>query len=768
MDMYQEYLALEESVENAKKDAAEKQAYLEKFVRTVTLDNGREITYIYPDLTNVQHRKDSNYKVTADDILIHLRVMSTKPWWEFLDGIIKNTETLNELADSLWLPRGLDPNIYIKFKNKCKPYRDEYDRLDVEKENKVAEQLKKYGFNSVSELERSGLPFQRISEIKTQLQQIRNYYEKQKWKQVIKCAVAFAKTYKDNNITPKPDNYMWIPLDRDYSDPDDVVIDTIRENIKFRRKKIKEAWNTDRQKVAWEIAWLVFGTIAAILVSETWPLGQAVVFEGVSRVTNWAVQEAWNFWEMALKAFWAFEDNWNNRVDPIWASFINWMWFMKRENWELVPRPMGEVAIELVFNIGKNRATFWLLGLWELPIWETIWKYAPQVMKIVTNPYVVASLNNFVISPTFNCAREWTISLIAGWSFWDFKEWFSKQWSAEWSAWWWASKIVGTFVMWKTMEYMWKVVSELNWGEMPSCIQRLSECWQKISTYCNEHSIDIGKLSEKGINKGLQNLVSNYMDAIKEWWKILEPIMTSALFTYNLISTEASPKTIVDRRIAVISDKLRSENDPWMRANYKKMLAKYEGIKKDLQDELLSLNRNTSSEDNDNSSASTWKNPEDGSAYEPWNLGWISAGGDNLDENRIFDDEEIFEEYDNREISEEVGDGGSAYEPWNPEWTIVSEASEKLFEEVRIKEEIELWEDEIKPEDLLEWLPEWAEVEFKDGKWIDKAKSEQEIKVVIKVWDKKKEIIMTVKIEEGKIKIAENADEFLENARMDE
>ena len=93
------------------------------------------------------------------------------------------------------------------------------------------------------------------------------------------------------------------------------------------------------------------------------------------------------------------------------------------------------------------------------------------------------------------------------------------------------------------------------------------------------------------------------------------------------------------------------------------------------------------------------------------------------------------------------------------------------FENVKVKEEVDVPEEkEVEAGDLVEGLPEWATVEFKEWKWVDKMKEreEQEVTVIVKMWEKVKEIVIIVKIEDGKIKIKEKEEEKKEDEEIPE
>lgn len=80
---------------------------------------------------------------------------------------------------------------------------------------------------------------------------------------------------------------------------------------------------------------------------------------------------------------------------------------------------------------------------------------------------------------------------------------------------------------------------------------------------------------------------------------------------------------------------------------------------------------------------------------------------------------------------------------------------EKEMMNVKLKEEIELWEWEIEAKDLLEWLPEGWEAEFVDKKWIDvQKKSKQLVAINIAIWKKNKRIEVIVEVWE-KVKLKE-------------
>ena len=79
-----------------------------------------------------------------------------------------------------------------------------------------------------------------------------------------------------------------------------------------------------------------------------------------------------------------------------------------------------------------------------------------------------------------------------------------------------------------------------------------------------------------------------------------------------------------------------------------------------------------------------------------------------------------------------------------------SEWTEELLKNVKVKESIILpeWDTSISAADLLESLPDGATAEFKDNNWIDKSKTdEQEVTVVVKSWDKIKEITIIATVD---------------------
>ncbi len=89
--------------------------------------------------------------------------------------------------------------------------------------------------------------------------------------------------------------------------------------------------------------------------------------------------------------------------------------------------------------------------------------------------------------------------------------------------------------------------------------------------------------------------------------------------------------------------------------------------------------------------------------------------------------------------------------------------------EVQIKNEIELLDWDVKAWDLVD-LPKWATAEFENGKGIDKEKGgEQEIVVIVKVWDKVERItvVVIVDVENKKIKIDRKEEDKREHKEVE-
>ena len=77
-------------------------------------------------------------------------------------------------------------------------------------------------------------------------------------------------------------------------------------------------------------------------------------------------------------------------------------------------------------------------------------------------------------------------------------------------------------------------------------------------------------------------------------------------------------------------------------------------------------------------------------------------------------------------------------------------AEDEPFKNVKVKKSINLpeWDDQINAKDLLESLPDGAKAEFKDNAWINKSKTdEQEVTVVVRSWDKTKEITIIATVD---------------------
>lgn len=73
------------------------------------------------------------------------------------------------------------------------------------------------------------------------------------------------------------------------------------------------------------------------------------------------------------------------------------------------------------------------------------------------------------------------------------------------------------------------------------------------------------------------------------------------------------------------------------------------------------------------------------------------------------------------------------------------------LEDVEAKEDVKVKKNQkVKPEDLVEWLPEWAEVTYKEWHALNtKEEGMQEAIVVVRLWDETKEISVIVEVEES-------------------
>lgn len=75
------------------------------------------------------------------------------------------------------------------------------------------------------------------------------------------------------------------------------------------------------------------------------------------------------------------------------------------------------------------------------------------------------------------------------------------------------------------------------------------------------------------------------------------------------------------------------------------------------------------------------------------------------------------------------------------------ETNKEKIEKVKLKKELNLWKEKINAEDLITWLPKEWEAIFKDGIWINKKERwEQEITIIIKIWEEIREIQTIIRI----------------------
>ena len=82
-------------------------------------------------------------------------------------------------------------------------------------------------------------------------------------------------------------------------------------------------------------------------------------------------------------------------------------------------------------------------------------------------------------------------------------------------------------------------------------------------------------------------------------------------------------------------------------------------------------------------------------------------------------------------------------------------AEDESFKNVKVKENFSIkWVSSVNAENLIDGLPDGATAEFKDGKWINidlynDDKKPQEVTVIVKIWDKTKEITISAGLDAG-------------------
>lgn len=510
----------------------------------------------------------------------------------------------------------------------------------------------------------------------------------------------------------RPPNFCWINLDWDYNETEKIIRDTPLESIVDGLKAFWAgitSWSV--QGVLWAIWWLALWVIASTAtLPVAWPAAAWAMFYLWNKVWNGVVQVTWDLlvdW-LGKRVLWWWEEEWGNRFDGMDASAGLALWIYERDENGIARRVMSdrEFAIKTVFELGASAFTG--VGAYNYGI------------TLASDPFKYTLLDEFISKPIIAripaAAINWAVSAYEVWSPSPLvaadqavhDQLVEEYWPS------WLAKKISTVVLATVMVRWYNWLCAIS-KDHSSIISSMSERLAKVDAYLKDKGINLNDLDAEAVNK-LSNdwfttMFNELIDATNKWLsevvQPLLPLMSAGILAEWLPPQEAlrMKREYAQRQY---DDAVRTNNERDI-AISQQLLARCDDLKRYMS-EVLGLRLD------DAPSIQTGTN-------SPLNWGVADSPA-----------------------------GRSAFDiHWNP-WLFVSDGDgETIF--VKVKEEIEISEEELKPEDLLEWLPEWMVAEFKDGEWIDKTKVEQEITVILKDWEEEREVVLKVRIEEGNIKI---------------
>lgn len=643
---------------------------------------------------------------------------------EFYEGNWKEKWT----PEQLWLPGNLMPEDYLWFLSATKSMNDNIDAI-----KRAAERAKKKVDNSGSWYTyTNSLWFvgNTNSDNKDRIDRNKNY--EIDWV-LLDTTRKYVELWKKSwvPIKNRPKEFMWTTLDWNYSTTDSIIRNTFWEWVV---DKVKSFWRNATwwcwQQAFWDVCWLALWIAASagtlLLTKDT---GMAwVAFYVWNKVGNGFWQMVWDWLVDGLgwKVFWLWGESWANRYDGLETSARLWVWLYERDDNGIPVRAMSdrEFFVKTVFEIGAAYFTG-----------KAAWNYG---ITVASNPFKYTAIDEFISKPLIaRIPAAATNAAISAYEIWN-GQW---AWAAANQAmhdqfleeYWpeWLTKKISTVILATLMVKWYNKVCERSKSKS-TVVSRMSEKLDKFDKYLKDNAVDLKNLDDKAVrnlwNKGFTWVFNELVDATNEGFsKVVAPLLP--LISAGVMSEAIPPQEGLRMKRAYAEWKLAEAKRTGNASDittYEQLLARYDDLKTYMKDKL-----------------GIWAdNPISG--FGIWNPGWVTVS-----------EHVTPEEWTSGDQTPDAADqdSGSAYGLWNNVWIPVSENFEKLLNDVRMNVEIEISEDEISAKDLLEWLPEWIVAEFKDGEWIDKTKSEQEVTVVLKFWEEKKEVDLKVKIEWGKIKV---------------
>ena len=594
----QEYNAAKQKAEQEKKRVEEEN----RIIAEVNEKISQVKTVSIPQAIRNQFWGESSFKILSRNQINTFKAYYDRVKWqrwshEAYDWFCKLYEYSKNFYNfdwfqKLWLPNCLDAQDYLNYLWTFNNLQKNINKINDDYQQAVRKAMSEYdvldcNLGIQSQSTRNRVPNQIASACGKKAKQSNN--------ELIVCAREFVKLRKKSTGPRRPDNFMWIKLDRgqsnknpnNNSDVDDIIRDSLREWIV---DKVKSFWRNATwgcfQQAFWDLiwlwTWLVFSGVAMTFTGNPALAGAGFYLGG--KLGNWVAQVGWDLvvdW-LCWKVIWLREESWSNRYDWMWDSFRVWVGQGKRDDEGSVvdAKSRWEWAIDTAFGTVATAATFQITSSFGITITE--------------NPFKYASIDEFINKPLSNMwaaavkASIWTPSY----------EWVSvgdAVWNQAIEEYWvqWLTKkcinvfLVTAMVKWYKATYNWsKNHSDIIW--------KIDQKLDRVSSFLKSKGTSIEKLSDipesemkKLMKEGLSGLVDDLAVESQKWWNsIIVPMVPLAVS--GLISPMLSPTGILTRRRKRVLDRIQAAKTQEEKDRYEKLLSRYDNIESYIRTNILS------------------------------------------------------------------------------------------------------------------------------------------------------------------------------------
>ena len=610
----QEYNAAKQKAEEEKKRVEEEN----RIIAEVNSYINQAKTVNVPAGIRNQFRGESSFKV-----LSRKQIESFKPYYDKIKWQRWNYKAyewfckLYEYSTNfynfdwfwkLWLPNCLEAQDYLNYLWTFNNLQQNIDKINREYQEAIRKPVAELGdlwdTGIWGQLQRQSASNKVAAAVGKQAKKTNN--------ELIVCAREFVKLRKKSGWSYRPDNFMWIKLDRNNSnknpnnnsDVDDIIRDSLREGVV---DKVKSFWRNATwwcyQQAFWDLVWLwTWLVLSGLTMTFTGsPALAGASFYLGSKLGNWVAQAGWDLvvdW-LWWKVLWLWGESWNNKYDGNRGrdSFRVWIGQGTRdENGNIIDaKSWWEWAIDTTFGTVATAATF--------QIASSFW------ITVTENPFKYASIDEFINKPLSNIwaaavkASIWTPSY----------EWVSvgdailSQAEEEYWVQWMTKKCINVFLV--TAMVKWYRATYNRSKNHSDIIWRIDQKLDKISSFLKSKWTSIEKLSdipESGMKKllkeGLSELVDDLAVESKKWWNsIIVPMVPLAISW--LISPMLSPTGILSRRRDRVKEKIKTAKTQDEKDRYEKLLTRYDNIEKYINEKILAPSRDMT---NNNQSESDW------------------------------------------------------------------------------------------------------------------------------------------------------------------